>query len=225
MAKQLRSGLIDPHDVPPEDLNQYMATTYGGYYRSLQQRLYFAQSLVDNPPPYGTTELIIESVALQLRMCAELIANSVSAFNQVQLGKPHPKKRQKEYRIKDVLRDIPDNLWPLPIDPDAQEIVPDRANDLEHVLVSILASKNDLNSLHGDLGNLLHEKQRPRNQRLPVYDQVLRMIRPFRIFADRHMIYAENGQGWYIDSRAEFGSPADRETLVQILGIKGAQKQ
>jgi len=195
MAK-LRPGLLDPLEVVPTDLPDYMADSYRGYMVEIRERL----SIFDDyrSVRFRFKEIDREFFALQLRMIFELIAYSVITFQQIEV--PIAKKKRKNNHAIEVMNTVLKTDWIRPVDSKFQFIL----NSNEQTLPdghSFFSEKENFKSVHGKFGGILHAQQRPRNDNsgkltlAEIFDHEIQL----RALLDQHLITDDSGQGWYVN--------------------------
>lgn len=196
MARKLRDGLLEPHSIPPSDLPAYMTDTYRGYMVAVKDRL----GALPNPQirRYGFTELDVEFHALQARMTMELIAFAIITFQQQK--QPIARGRRSETHALRVLRMIDGDVWPVAV---KSEFVlqPSSSQSIPHAACR-LDSFDSFKETYGRLGDVLHERQRPRQEnsgRIGLED-VLSILDHIRILSSKHYIVDQEGRGWFVDS-------------------------
>ena len=209
MAK-LIEGLIEPNSVPQTDLEHYLSTTYAGYLREAQERLWFCEYM-NHSGLAKESHVILQTKSLQLRMCTELLSYALKSFDEAFNGIAGRHKRTMNDPEK-IIKDLRDTtLWPQVVDPDAPNINFDDPSEvcLNLTKVTGLKSSKDLIGLEGKLGNILHAKQRPRKDSTGqlAWNEIDDIARRLKLLFDRHVISLGEGHGWYFDSRAEYGPP------------------
>ncbi len=205
MGKRLRDGLKEPIEIPKEDLPDYMANTYRGYLLSIKQRIEIFE--LNKNRKFGFRELDEEFFALQVRLVMELIAFMISTFHQ-STSQPIAKKKRSENSPENILSTIKalngDFSWPNPVDPEF--VFPkEKINTQEEVSVpNIKLSLCDyqvFKSIHGKLGAILHEQQRPRVvKRTITLEEIHKTLRQLKLLVFKHVITDKDGNGWYIDA-------------------------
>ena len=224
MAKKLRQGLIDPHSILPEDIPAYVATTYGGYYEAIQNRLWGIEYFLSrgNEFPY---DFVIESAALQLRLCVEDVAFSIGDFDQILNGLIGKSKRTQN-DVSRVLGKREDrSVWPRPIDPSFDSHALSSAGEFAVPQVSIdeFENQESLGKLEGRLGNFLHSERRPRSRiyEMDDFGFLQDTARRLKLFSDRHLIIDCLGNGWFLDSRRAFRRPTNDPPATRVTQVKG----
>ncbi|MEM7720429.1 MAG: hypothetical protein AAF222_14615 [Pseudomonadota bacterium] len=221
MAKKLRPGLIDPHDIPQEDIQDYVATTYAGYLREVQNRLWEV-----NRPLFGSGEFTVdfyrEVLSLQLRICIELLCFAVADFDQVTGGLIGRSKRAK-IDIDPILKKRKNKeVWPSAVDPNWQGQMGDQGQTtVPQVVIPDFTNAKEISALKGRLDDLVHGQRRPRpidEGRLSI-NEVLQIGERLKHFADRQVIVDHSGQGWFVDSRPEYRRPTDMQSQVRVVRI------
>lgn len=219
MAK-LREGLIDPKEIPEQDLPNYVATTYGGYFEEIQNRLWDIDKFLKICPSHWKTSFNTETIAVQLRSCCELIAYAIGDFDQISHGIVSKSKRTTN-DVEKVLKVRGDkDVWPLPIDPSwTGDVLTDDENLVPNVKVTGLESAKHLKELEGRIGNLLHAVRRPRpdgDGRMTL-DELIQAIRRIKVFSDRHIVFDQAGDGWFLDSRMAFRQATNAAPLTTVV--------
>ncbi|MEO0590642.1 MAG: hypothetical protein AAFZ11_08790 [Pseudomonadota bacterium] len=223
MVKKLREGLIDPHVIQPEDVPEYVATTYGGYFEAIQNRLWGIEYFLNRGNEFPV-DFVIESVALQLRLCVEDVAFAIRDFDQILNGLIGKSKRTKN-DVSRVLGKRKDrSVWPRPIDPsyDTNAISSAGEFELPCILVRQFESQESLKELEGKLGSFLHSESRPRSK---VYHSgslgfLQITAKRLKLFSDRHLIVDGLGNGWLLDSRRAFRSPTNDPRATSVNQVK-----
>jgi len=194
--KKLREGLTEPSEVPAKDLSHYMAATYRGYMVSLKQRMDFIQHF--EKIELGYKELNREFLALQLRMVFELLAFAVITLSQREssIGK---RNRSKNDALK-VLKICKNHSWISSVDPKFK--MQEYSGSCTVPLIKTKFTDGSyFAQVHGRIGDLLHEQQRPRptdDHRYSIKD-LLQITNDLRVTLLKHFIVDENGTGWYVD--------------------------
>ncbi|MEM6900700.1 MAG: hypothetical protein AAF583_13115 [Pseudomonadota bacterium] len=214
---RLRAGLVDPSDIDAEDVHDYLASTYFGYFRSAQQRLFFVDNFLRFPPPETVEELSTDCIALQLRKCGELITFAVSAFNQFESGLLL-KKQRKLYRPKDVAAATSSSFWPKPILPVNAE-GSKSFGEIKFRNIEELSNQTKLAGIIGRLGAVLHEQQRPRPKITIDLRQLRAWGKTIKAFCDLHLIVNDKGFGWLVDTRAEYKAPWSTEQPINMVKV------
>ena len=196
MAKVLRRGLVEPSTVSKRDLPDYMGDTYRGYMTAIKQRMAVVRDNEDID--FGFVEINKEFFALQLRMIFELVAFAVITFHQREI--PLAKSRRTINGALDALKLIPNYSWIISIDHDF---------DIENAGASIdfptrktdFTDKDFFKKVHGRLGDLLHEQQRPRptNEHKYSIQKLLEFRDSLSSTLTKHMIIDSSGAGWYVN--------------------------
>ena len=196
MANQLRKGLIEPTDIPSKELPGYMGDTYRGYMVSVRERLSVFEA--NRNRRFGYAELDREFFALQLRMIFELTAFAVITFQQ--RNEPIKKNNRKKNHALDVMKLVSNYDWIQPIDPKyvfenghSECIFPN--------IKSLFSEEENFRVVHGKLGALLHEQQRPRNDNSNklTLDEIFNYEKQLKILLGQHLLISSEGEGWYVN--------------------------
>ncbi|MEO0393644.1 MAG: hypothetical protein AAF213_10425, partial [Pseudomonadota bacterium] len=221
---KLRKGLLDPRDVAQEDIPAWLATTYGGYLTEIQNRLWevHPQHFSDRE---HSQQFYREVLALQLRICLELIAHSIGDLDQLHHGTFSPTKRSKNNIPKTLKGRQSSSLWPRIVHPQAPYTeAPWQDGHIALIKPRHLQSVLEIKNLKGRIDDLIHGLPRPRKNeegRLSLED-LLSSYNEIKAFADRQLITDEKTFCWYIDSRNEFRKPTGKDAEI-IISIRPSE--
>jgi len=221
----LMNGLVDPHDIPSDDLEDYLASNHRGYLAEIQNRLWEVTS--ERLFKSGLSRpLCTELLASQLRICFELVGFAIDGFDQVERGPP--KKLNKWINIGNLLSKRKDtSVWPKVVDPTwTTPIDANGGNSIPFVDIKNMANAQETVSLKGKLDANVHAERRPRKKAsgMMTFEELIDISRRLKLFVDRHVIIDVGGSGWYIDSRREFRLGDGKQGDVTVIKIsnKGA---
>lgn len=133
------------------DINSYMNSMW-----EIQKRVSVVESIINNKVKFQYLAPKIESTVLQLRKILELIALSSIAANK-ELFEMNKKKFEDKWRVSKILKSIESinpGFYPKPI-------IEEKTED-EKVKAALInredgfLTKNELVSIHGRCGNILH---------------------------------------------------------------------
>ncbi len=199
MTKKLRDGLIDPKEIPHEDVPDYMADTYRGYVLSIKERIevFERNQLID----FGYRELNEEFFALQCRLIMELIAFMVSTFHQSSTQPIGKSKRSENNPLKIIASINQDFSWPRPADPKFEYPIKENLEvSIPHITFPI-CDYEKFKIIHGKLGSILHEQQRPRIEKRTIsLEEIFNTLKQLKLLVLKHLIVDKQGNGWYIDA-------------------------
>jgi len=200
MAKKLRANLIDPHNIDPADLPHYMADTYRGYMVSIKQRMRLITNIVNLD--FGFVEFNREVLALQIRMIFELMSFAVLAFHQQE--SPIARSKRTKNDALDVIGLAGQYSWFESVCSSFEYPSIPQVVDIPFIKTQ-LSDPAEFKSLHGKLGALLHEQQRPRptdHGRLSIDDLLSIRNEAYKTLS-KHIIRDQYNQGWFIDFHAD----------------------
>ena len=207
MAKKLREGLIEPHDLGEEDLRSYMQTTYCGYMTEIRERIIsfrHAQQVhaFNGGGLFGRKNVDTEFFGIQVRMIMELLAYAVSTFEQASLGKPVTQKKRNIYQPTEILKSIKtQNLWIKSIDPNCNIFEAPNTEIEVRFITTRYTTPANLTTDYGKLGNILHAEQRPRidqNKKVQMSD-IFMMFDRLELSVTKHIIGSKT-ESWLIDT-------------------------
>lgn len=226
MPSKLRPGLIDPHNIPEQDIAAYLAITYGGYLSEVQNRLWETDQFLEDPRG-STVDFCRELLSVQLRICIELLCFAVIDFDQITSGLIGKSKRAR-IDLNPILKKRKDTkVWPSAIDPNWNGQVADQGQvEVPTVSIPGFAYPKEIAALKGRLDDIVHGQRRPRqtNDGRLSFDEILQIRNRLKHFADRQVIVDQEGQGWFIDSRQEYGKPTGMQGQVRVIGVTSFNK-
>lgn len=205
MAKKLRESLLEPSAIPKSELSDYMGDTYRGYMVAVRERLNVFEA--NRSRRFGYAELDKEFFALQLRMMFELVAFAVITFQQQ--NEPIAKSKRKINGALDAMKLVQNYNWLNPVDPSYKFNLGDSEYCFPNIK-SLLSEESNFRKIHGRLGDLLHEQQRPRfdNEHRLELEELFRFEHQLRILIGQHNLTDQIGNTWYVNINFP-GQPSD----------------